>query len=169
MEPKHIEILRQMLTFDEGRINQLYTDHLGNWTFGVGRNVRENPLDHDEQMLALQAITSGDPAQLIDKLLDNDIARAIKVCAYHGYWSNLAPERQICLANASFNLGGANYNNFLKMHSALAQGRYNAAAEEMLRSRWAEQVPSRVKRLAEIMSTGKLPDYLTRIESVESK
>jgi len=55
------------------------------------------------------------------------------------------------LVNMAFNLGIHGLMSFRRMLAALQTGDYEAAAVEMLSSRWARQVGSRANRLAEQM------------------
>ena len=56
----------------------------------------------------------------------------------------------------SFNLGVPRLKRFMNMWAAIHRRDYNAAADEMLDSKWAEQVKGRATRLSNIMRTGEL-------------
>jgi lysozyme len=59
----------------------------------------------------------------------------------------------------AFNLGGPHLNEFHGLHRALEAGDFNAAADHMAASHWADQVGRRADRLIEEMRTG-LPQPL---------
>ena len=69
-------------------------------------------------------------------------------------WKHLNLRRQCVLVEMIFNMGVANVLKFKHMLKALAEKDYKRAAEEMLDSRWAEQVGERAKTLAKIMEEG---------------
>ena len=54
----------------------------------------------------------------------------------------------------AFNLGVSGLMKFQKTLRHVAAGRYEAAAQEMLRSRWADQVGQRAMTLSKMMATG---------------
>jgi lysozyme len=88
--------------------------------------------------------------------LDFDIAKRRKwaqgICG--GLWHKLNAPRQDVLICMAFQLGRDGLASFSKMLLALEEGRYGTAAREMLASKWAQQTPDRVRRLARIMESG---------------
>ena len=64
-------------------------------------------------------------------------------------WATLDPARQDALTEAAFVLGATGLSRFEGMLSAIRSGDFETAAAELLDSRWAEQAPDRVQRLAE--------------------
>jgi lysozyme len=133
------EKLAAQLEFDEGRRKLVYKDTVGKLTVGIGRNITDRPFSDDE----------------IDLMLKNDIAtvergldRAIP------WWRNLDDVRQNVIANMAFNMGVPRLLGFSMTLDLVNSGRFDAAAEEMLRSRWAEQVGDRAKRLSTMMRKG---------------
>ena len=56
-----------------------------------------------------------------------------------------------------FNLGINRLMKFVKALDLMRANRYDAAAQEMLDSKWAKQVGARATRLAEIMRKGEFP------------
>jgi lysozyme len=59
-----------------------------------------------------------------------------------------------------FNLGIARFSAFKKTISLIEEGSYSEAAQEMLDSRWANQVGSRANELSEMMRTGLWPEEI---------
>lgn len=51
----------------------------------------------------------------------------------------------------AFNLGLTKLNKFVEMRKALLKGDYNKAADEMIDSKWYNQVGNRSKRLVDMM------------------
>ena len=64
----------------------------------------------------------------------------------------------------AFNLGVRGLSKFRNALAAMEARDYATAAEEMMDSRWAQQVGGRAARLAVMMETGQWPDVVTRSE-----
>jgi lysozyme len=64
---------------------------------------------------------------------------------------NLSPVRQDVLFNMAFNLGVSRLMLFKNTLAYIKNGNYNAAASNMLLSKWAGQVKGRAVRLANMM------------------
>jgi lysozyme len=139
--------LREQLLTDEGLRLKPYTDTVGKNTIGVGRNLDDVGITKLEAMY----------------LLENDISRAIRdLVAALDWFPLLDPVRQCVLVNMAFNLGVGNSKrgllSFQNTLAAIASGDYAAAADGMLRSKWAKQVGHRAERLAKMMRTGQWLD-----------
>ena len=123
----------------EGVRLKVYTDTLGIETIGVGRNLRDKGITHDEALF----------------LLDNDLDECITDCATFPWFADLDPVRQRVVVDLRFNLGPSRVRKFTNTLAAIGRGDYDAAAAGMLNSKWAKQVGVRASRLAEMMKTGK--------------
>lgn len=133
------EKLVRQLTIDEGRRALIYLDTEGKWTGGVGRNLVDRPFSDDE----------------IDLMLKNDIAIVEKELDRRlPWWREMTPARQNALANMCFNLGINRLLGFVHALTHMRAGQFDAAAREMLDSKWAKQVGARAVRLAVLMRTG---------------
>lgn len=132
--------LKEEIERDEGRRNKPYECTEGFLTIGVGWNLDVNGL----------------PEHIIDELLDISLLQASKDCeALYKNWYKIDSVRQRVLVNMAFNLGRLGLSKFKKMNAAIHREDWDAAAEEMLDSRWATQVGARAKRLHVMMRTGK--------------
>lgn len=133
------EKLAAELHVDEGKRARIYLDTEGNWTGGVGRNLSSRPFSEDEIALMLR----------------NDIRTAEKdLDRFLPWWREMTEARQNVLANMCFNLGISRLLKFVKALDLMRASRYDAAAKEMLDSKWAKQVGARARRLAEVMRKG---------------
>jgi lysozyme len=133
------ELLAQELTRDEDKRNKVYKDSLGIETIGVGRNLRDKGLSDDE----------------ISYLLKNDMAETeIALDRAFPWWRQMSDARQRVIANMCFNLGINKLSGFVNTLRAMKEGRYDDAADGMLKSLWASQVGDRAKRLAQMMREG---------------
>ena len=45
-----VDQLRETLTIDEGLVNEIYEDHLGYATFGIGHLVLESDTEHGQAL-----------------------------------------------------------------------------------------------------------------------
>lgn len=127
-----LDIVRAQLPVDEGMRTKPYLDSVGKLTIGVGRNLDDVGLRHDEIALCLE----------------NDITEAETIAR------NLAPnfdaltdDRKAVLINMAFNLGPS-LGEFRDTLRAVKEGRWADAADSMLQSKWAHQVGSRATRLS---------------------
>lgn len=136
------ELIRQ-LKGDEGVRSTVYSDSLGYATIGIGRLV-----DPRKTSVGLRQIE-------IDFMLQNDIEDRINMLSkYLPWFQNLDSARQGVLLNMAFQLGVAGLLAFKTTLALADKGDYNAAADAMLQSKWAQQTPARAQRLAAQMRTG---------------
>ena len=139
------------------------------WTIGVGRNLEDVGLSKDEQ-LKLFGTSGLSRKEVIDRLLargiseeealfllDNDIKKCTADVKRFPWFESLNPVRQKVIIDMRLNLGFAGLKGFKRMISALEQGDYDKAAEEMKDSKWYYQVGIRGRRLVKMMKTGE--DY----------
>ena len=136
---KLIEILKR----HEGVKNTLYKCTSDKWTIGVGRNLEDVGLSEEE----------------IDILLQNDITRTEELLdEYMSWWSDLDYIRQDAMINFVFNVGIGTAMKFKKAMTALEQGDYDVAADEMMDSNWSKQVGQRAVEVTEMIRTGEYQD-----------
>lgn len=133
------ESLTDTLIRHEGMRLEPYQDTVGKLTIGVGRNLDDNGISREEALL----------------LLSNDIDQArVELLSCYPWVANLNQTRQEALINMVFNLGMPRFSKFRKMLAAMEEGDFDQAAQEMLDSRWAEQVKGRAIELARRMAMG---------------
>lgn len=134
--------LTEQLRRDEGIEPSAYQDHLGYWTIGVGRLIdarKGGGLRPDE----------------IDYLLANDIQdRQAALTSALPFFTELDEARQGVLLNMAFQLGTDGLLAFKTTLELVRLGNFDAAAENMLLSKWATQTPERAARLAKQMASG---------------
>lgn len=139
MTPEAKLKLRNLLFKHESYEKYPYTDTSGHLTIGIGRNLTLNGISLPEAF----------------GLLDNDMDYFIaKLSDGLKCFVDLDENRQVVLVDMCFNLGVNNFMGFSKMLAALERRDFVQAADEMLQSKWAEQVGIRARQLAEIMRTG---------------
>lgn len=133
------EKLKLQLMRHEGIRLKPYLDTVGKWTIGVGRNLSDVGISHDEAQF----------------LLENDIDACVRDCATFPWFADLDPVRQRVIVDMRFNLGPSKLRGFTNTLAAVGRGDYAQATRGMLASKWAKQVKGRAVRLAEMMRTGK--------------
>lgn len=127
----------------EGVKNTLYKCTSDKWTIGVGRNLEDVGLSEEE----------------IDMLLQNDITRTEELLdEYMDWWSDLDYVRQDAMINFVFNVGIGTAMKFKKAMTALEEGDYEIAADEMMDSNWSKQVGDRAVEVTEMIRTGEYQD-----------
>lgn len=127
------------LGVDEDRRSRIYVDTVGKITGGVGRNLTDRGFSEDE----------------IDLMLRNDVAGVVRdLDRALPWWRQMSDARQNVLANMCFNLGIVRLLGFTNTLALMKAGRWDAAATEMLDSKWAKQVGQRAIRLAATMRKG---------------
>mgnify|MGYP003638552095 FL=1 len=141
-----IEILKKELTQDEGCKYEIYLDHLGYKTFGIGHLCKATDPENDLE------VGSEVSKERVDECFLNDIEKVIEDCIilYDDFYT-LPDEAQLIVANMMFNLGRPRLTNFIRMRKAVNEGNFAEAKIQMLDSKWAKQVPNRAERLSERM------------------
>ena len=138
--------LRQELAEDEGCKYEVYLDHLGLPTFGIGHLVREDDPEHG---LPVGTAISDERVRQVFAL---DIAVTLEDCKrLYDDFDDLPEDCQLIIANMCFNLGYPRLSKFKGMKAGVDARDWNKAADEMVDSRWHDQVPNRAKRLVKRM------------------
>lgn len=137
------------LQSDEGKRLVVYDDAngkpvlpgytlIGHPTIGTGRALDTNGITDDEAF----------------SLLSDDVTQ-ITIALTPRPWFPLTPSpRRDVLIMMAFNMGVAGLLEFQDMLSDFAAGNFQAASAEMMASHWAQELPDRAERLAEIMRNG---------------
>jgi len=140
------EQLMKEIIADEGYVYEIYNDHLGYPTFGVGHLITSKDKEHG---LPIGTPVSEDR---IMECLENDMKIVCQeLDMKEPWWRNLDDNRQRILANMCFNLGYPRLSGFKNFLSALQVSDFEKAAVEMMDSKWADQVGDRAKRLRDRM------------------
>ena len=131
--------LEREVASDEGFMPIPYRCTSGKLSIGYGTNIQDG-ITREEALLLMRHRLGKVVAALESRL---------------PFWPNLSPERKHVLANMGYQLGITGLLGFRQMLAALERGDYEAAAREMLDSKWAKRdTPGRAGRLAERMRRG---------------
>jgi lysozyme len=137
-----IDQLREQLIIDEGQVNEIYNDHLGYATFGIGHLVIEG----DPELGA--SIGTPVSEERVVEVFKKDVQTVIADCKIlHEGWDGYPEEAKQVIANMMFNMGRTRLSKFKKHNAALVCGDWKAAAVEGRDSRWYKQVTNRAERL----------------------
>ena len=140
------DILRQQLAEDEGCKYEVYLDHLGLPTCGIGHLITESDEEHGKPVG--ETVTQ----ERVQSLFNLDIAITIEDCKrLYPDFDELPEEAQLIIANMCFNLGYPRLSKFKDMKAAVNARDWVAAGAAMIDSRWYTQVPNRARRLVDRM------------------
>tara|TARA_R100000353_G_scaffold38311_3_gene30364 strand:- start:7106 stop:7633 length:528 start_codon:yes stop_codon:yes gene_type:complete len=148
--------LYEQIALHEGVEPSVYKDTKGKRTIGIGFNLDEpsNRKKAEAVGLNVQDMLSG--RTLSDKEIKMLYNESIKQAAndanaFLPRAGRQPPVVQKVLIDMAFNLGLTKLNKFEKMREALLEGDYNKAADEMIDSKWYNQVGNRSKTLVKMM------------------
>ena len=137
-----LQALREELTEDEGCVYEVYNDHLGYPTFGIGHLI----LDSDPE----QGSSVGTPVSesRVAEAFESDIVQVLSDCeTLYPDFESLPEDAQRIIANMMFNMGRPRYSGFKKHLAALWAGDWAEAGRQARDSRWHGQVGDRAERL----------------------
>ena len=134
--------LMQELKYDEGCVSEVYEDHLGYATFGVGHLIKKSDPEFGKD------VGTAIPEERVTECFNEDIDIVCEELDRNlPWWRGLTDNRRRILANMCFNLGYPRLSGFKNFLGALKDEDWEKAAEEMMDSRWANQVGPRAERL----------------------
>ena len=142
----NIDMLREQLEIDEGIKHEIYLDHLGYPTFGIGHLVTESDPEHGQEVG-----TSVSEDRVVEAF-ESDLESVLSDCnRLYPDFESLPEEAQQIIANMMFNLGYPRLSKFRNMKACVDQKDWMGAGDEMMDSRWYNQVPNRAGRLVNRM------------------
>jgi len=138
--------LRQELAEDEGCKYEIYLDHLGLPTFGIGHLVTKEDREYGKEVGTVIE------QERVHQVFNLDMAVTINDCmTLYSDFANLPDECQKIVANMMFNMGRPRLSKFKGMKAGVDARDWNEAADQMVDSRWYTQVPNRARRLVSRM------------------
>ena len=142
----NIDTLRKELEIDEGVKHEIYLDHLGVPTFGIGHLVTKSDPEFGEPVG-----TTVDKDRCIEAF-SKDLQTVMTDCyKLYSDFDSLPEEAQLIIANMMFNMGRPRLSKFKGMKRGVDARNWNQAADEMVDSRWYKQVTNRANSLVERM------------------
>ena len=138
----NMEKLREELEADEGVKYEIYNDHLGYPTFGIGHLVIESDPEHGQE------IGTAISESRVAEAFESDVVGVVSDCeSLYDDFEDLPEEAQRIIANMMFNMGRTRLSKFKGMKRGVDARDWNAAADEMVDSNWYRQVTNRADRL----------------------
>ena len=138
--------LREEIAEDEGCKYEIYLDHLGICTTGVGHMITEVDEEYGKPVGTVVE------QERVRQLFALDIAVTLDECkALYSDFDDLPEECQHIIANMMFNMGRPRLSKFKDMKAAVDARSWDLAADAMVDSKWYTQVPNRARRLVDRM------------------
>ena len=135
--------LQEQIMFEEGVKYEIYNDHLGYKTFGVGHLVRatdpENEMEVGTKVSKLR----------VAECFEADLYVAINDMEKFTEGMNVDDNIKECVTHMVFQLGLPRLNKFRKFKQALLDGDIKSAQAEMKDRLWYRQTTNRAERLIE--------------------
>ena len=144
----NIEALREQLKVDEGVKYEIYKDHLGYPTFGIGHLITEDDPEHGEP----------DGTEIsedrVNEVFESDVAKFVSEAKIlFSDLDELPDVAQQVIVNMAFNMGRPRLSKFKNFIAGVNDNDWVRAAEEMMDSKWADQVGARATRLRNLILT----------------
>ena len=141
-----LEKLRKQLEIEEGVKYEIYIDHLGYPTFGIGHLVITSDKEYRED------VGTRVSEERVRECFDKDVESVLRDCTLlYKDFDELPEEAQQIIANMMFNMGYTRLSKFKGMKKGVDARDWNKSADEMVDSRWYKQVTNRANRLVERM------------------
>ena len=132
--------LIEQLKIHEGFRSTVYTCSGGKKTVGYGRNLQDIGISEEEA----------------EMLLKNDIYEATnQLLNAFPFMATFSDVRISAMINFTFNVGIGTVRKFSNTIEYLKNEDWEAAADEMMDSKWAEQVGDRAIQITEQIRTGR--------------
>ena len=141
-----LEVLRKQIEADEGCKYEIYLDHLGLPTFGIGHLVTESDEEYN------QPVGTTITADRVAECFNKDVGTVLEDCErLYPDFDSLPEEVQLIIANMMFNMGYPRLSKFKGMKAGVDARDWQQAADEMVDSKWYHQVTNRAERLVSRM------------------
>lgn len=160
--------LRLQLLLHEGMKLKPYKDTVNKLTIGVGRNLTDRGITDRERLYL--GFPNDLPYEKFELsrgqafyLLDNDIDEVLyQLNKQFSWFKDLSKVRQHVLLDMCFNMGITTLLGFYNTLRFIRDKKYQAAAGNMLISKWANQVGQRSKTLSYMMYNDDYTEDLKR-------
>ena len=144
--------IAEKLTLEEGYASHIYKCPAGYNTVGIGHNIDANPLPMDVLKLLFEKKVD----EAIETLFNRDVLKVVaQLERYFPWWGTQPDNIRLFMIDFVFNVGIGTARKFKNTMKYLQREQYERAAEGLLNSRYARQVPNRAKRNAELIRLGR--------------
>ena len=142
----NIDKLREELKEDEGCKYEIYLDHLGLPTHGIGHLITEWDEEYEKK------VGTEVSEDRVNNCFAKDVETVLEDCkVLYSNFDELPEEVQLILANMMFNMGRTRLSKFKKLKLAVDDEDWMEASIQMEDSKWYKQVPNRAERLCKRM------------------
>ena len=151
--------IKKFIIEHEGYRNKVYLDSVGVPTIGIGFNL----LRPDAKIvLSKLGLNYNDVLSGKTILTDDQVMEIFKMSLKIAYADvknyipnfDLLPKNiKLGLIDMSFNLGYNRLNKFVKTRALIQSKNFKGAADEIMKSKWADQVGNRAKNIAKLFSS----------------
>jgi len=134
--------LREILEREEGIKYEVYLDHLGYPTCGIGHLITAEDEEHGCEV--------GTPVseERVAALFKADLKVVGDDCwQLFGHYEYLPRNIQLVCAAMAFQLGRSRLSGFKKFRAAISAGHWSDAILEMIDSKWYRQTTARAERM----------------------
>jgi lysozyme len=154
--------IAKVLMFEEGFRADAYYCSEGYPTIGIGWKIGSK----DQSLDDFKVMTISKDAALA-QCHDESLVLSINLHGVICCWEELNEARQAILVSMAYQMGLAGLMKFKKMIAAIEKGDFNEAANEGLKSRWANQTPGRANRHMTVIMVGNWSPYDNYFKSGE--
>lgn len=154
----YLELAAKLITYHEAERLEPYQCSAGKWTWGIGRNLEDNPPTTPELVFIFSHLP--EPEKISRYLLGNDLKRTVETLSGLPFWHELDDNRKAATVDFHFNLGAPTFNTFKRFIAAMNVHNYEKAGDELTDSRWFDQVGRRGPNIRSIIYNGSIPEHL---------
>lgn len=166
-EEFRLDILREMIAFDEGKVLKIYRDSLGYYTVGIGHLLtKKDSLKEAISILDQQVgrntngnITNDEAAMLFEKDLEVVLKGVKRNTLLNEVYQAIDPTRRLALLNMVFQLGEAGTANFKNSMRIAINNDWTKLESNLKQSLWYKQTKNRATRVIQVFSSGNLDAY----------
>jgi len=148
-----------MLTTDEGLRNTSYKDTVGKTTVGIGFNMDDPhaqgiwikadiPESYHQVYNRTQTLSTESAWKLLNVCIENSVTDLKTI--FENY-DGLPELIQLALINLMFNMGKPVFSQFKTFIGLVQKGEFEAASNDLARTKWATQVPNRAMRVCSLL------------------
>lgn len=149
------EELHKRFIDNEGLRLKPYKCTAKKWTIGIGRNFQDNPLTPEEVAYIGHDLSQGITEEQAYYLLDKEIEKIVRALDKQlPWWRNLDNNRQFVLLDMAYQMGVDGLLGFRNTLKHIKDGYYLKAADNLMKSLYARQTPSRAEKNAYCLRTG---------------
>jgi len=126
----NIDQLREELKIDEGCKYEIYLDHLGLPTFGIGHLVLDSDMEYGQEVGT--PVSEDRVNECFAKDVETVLSESLQL---YPNFEVLPEEAQLIIANMMFNMGRPRLSKFKGMKAAIDAGDYHRADRLVARMR----------------------------------